>query len=91
MLSCACVLVDEQPDLAPVRAVANRILDEIADRLRDQLAVSEHPHRRGGPVEAERDVAVFGDRFVHFAQFGGELVGVEPAELLAAGHARASG
>ena len=35
------------PDVAALRAVADGILDEVADRLREQLAMAEQRHRPG--------------------------------------------
>ena len=74
------------PDLAAVRAVADRILDEVADRLRKQLAVAEQRYRRaGGSCRIQRGAALLGQRLVHFGELGGELADVEPGELVAAG------
>ena len=46
-----------EPDFAAARAVADRIFDEVADRLREQLAMAEQRHGRGRALELERGAA----------------------------------
>ena len=72
-------------DLPAGRAVADRILDEVAERLRKQLAVPEQRRRPGRPVELQRRAALLGERVVHLGELGGEVADVEPGELVAAG------
>src|SRR6185503_1965246 len=67
------------------RAVADRVFDQVAERLGKQLAMTEKRHRPAWPIEAKRSAALVRDRIVHFGKFGGELADVEPGELLAPG------
>ena len=48
------VRLHADPDLAARRAVADRILDQVADRLGEQLAMAEERDRRGRAVIFER-------------------------------------
>ena len=78
--------LDADPDFTAGRAVADRILDEVADRLGEQLAVAEQRNGPRGPV-ITRGLrrALLGERIVHFRKLGRELADIEPGELLAAG------
>src|SRR5689334_21354878 len=69
-------------DLSAGISVANRILDEVAHGLLEQLPVTEQGQWRAGLVERQRRIALLRQRFVHLHQLGAELSRVEPGELV---------
>src|SRR3954470_6074966 len=77
--------LDPDANLAAAGAITDRILNQVADGLREQLAM---PEQRDGPRRAvifERRAALVGERVVHFGKLGSEFANVEPVELLAPG------
>src|SRR5258705_1365125 len=76
---------DADQELAVLATVTNRILDQIADRLGNQLAMTEEFDRLAWPVKAQDASGFLGHRLVHFAEFRPELANLEPGELAAAG------
>ena len=79
------LVVDEDGDLAAPRGIFDGVLDEVAERLGEQLPVAEDRDDDGRAVEAHGRARFLGDRLVHFDQLTGELRGIEPAELVPAG------
>src|SRR6185369_15071826 len=65
--------------------ITNGVFDKVADRLGDQLAMTEQLRRLLGAMESKHSPSLFGHGFVHFAELRPERADVEAAELAAAG------
>ena len=76
---------DADADLATGCAVAQRIFDEVAYRLGEQLPMPEQWHRPSRPVVNEARVPLLGKRIVHFGELLCEFADVEPGKLAAPG------
>src|SRR6478735_662781 len=63
--------------------VAHGVLDEIAERLRQQLPMAVEWHWTRRPAKLQGCPCLFGEWLVHFGELRDELAAVEPAELLA--------
>src|SRR6476661_10151855 len=64
-------------------AIADRVLDQVAYCLGEQLAVPEQRNRPGGALILQACAALIRDRIIHFRKLRREFADIEPVELLA--------
>src|SRR6476619_5072177 len=77
--------LDADIDLPAVGAVTDRVFEEVAERLREKLPMSEQGRRPVRLLELQRCALLVRQRVVHFGKLRRELAGVEPGELVTAG------
>src|SRR5207237_1240292 len=77
--------LDAHRDIAADGPVTDRIFQEIAERLGEQLPMSEERHGPVGPIEAYEAAAFVSERIVHLGELRGQFADVEPCKLVSAG------
>ena len=77
--------LDRDSDVAALRSITHRIFNQIADRLRQELAMAEQRHSARRRIISDLGSGFVGERLVHFRELGGEFAKVEPGELIAPG------